>query len=87
MLRRMYKQQMANVAAGQDPLGTIREEHTRIDLPCEKNKFHAGASFALDFIEMASSRFSPQKDALKKLHIEAAENREAAQRRDEAESR
>jgi 5,5'-dehydrodivanillate O-demethylase len=77
MLRRMYKQEMAKVAAGQDPLGTTREPRERIDLPCEKNKFHAGASFALDFIEMASSRFSPQKDALKKLHIEAAENRDS----------
>jgi 5,5'-dehydrodivanillate O-demethylase len=77
MLRRMYKQEMSKVASGQDPLGTIRTPHDRIDLPCEKNKFHAGASFALDFIDMASSRFSPQKDALKKLHIEAAENREA----------
>ena len=39
---------------GEDPLGVIREKHDRIDLPCEKNKFHAGPSFALDFIEMAT---------------------------------
>jgi len=77
MLRRMFKEQMGRVAAGADPLGTIRTPHKRINLPCEKNKFHAGPSFALDFIDMASSRFSPQKDALKKLHIEAWEAREA----------
>jgi 5,5'-dehydrodivanillate O-demethylase oxygenase subunit len=73
MLRRMFKQEMAKVAAGQDPLGVVRDEHDRIDLPCEKNKFHAGPGFALDFISKASMRFSPQADALKKLHIEAWE--------------
>jgi 5,5'-dehydrodivanillate O-demethylase len=77
MLRRMFKEQMARVARGEDPLGVTREPHDRIDLPCEKNKFDAGASFALDFIDMASSRFSPQMDALKKLHIAASEGREA----------
>ena len=45
---------------------------------CEKNKFDAGSQFAIDFIDMASSRFSPQADALKKLHIKAAENRGAS---------
>jgi 5,5'-dehydrodivanillate O-demethylase len=75
MLRRMFKAEMTKVAAGDDPVGVIREPHSRIDLPCEKNKFDAGPSFAIDFIDMASSRFSPQADALKKLHIEAWENR------------
>ena len=60
MLRRMFKAEMSKVEAGEDPLGTIREPHDRIDLPCEKNKFDAGPQFALDFIDMASSRFSPQ---------------------------
>ena len=78
MLRRMFKQQLAAVAAGQDPLGVIREPHDRIDLPCEKNKFDAGGSFAIEFIDRASSRFSPQADALKKLHIKAHENKKAA---------
>ena len=77
MLRRMFKEQMDAVAGGEDPLGTIREPHDRIDLPCEKNKFDAGPKFALDFIEGASSKFSPQADALKKLHLKAWENREA----------
>jgi 5,5'-dehydrodivanillate O-demethylase oxygenase subunit len=75
MLGRMFTSEMAKVAAGEDPLGVIREAHERIDLPCEKNKFDAGPSFAIDFIDMASSRFSPQVDALKKLHIEAWEKR------------
>lgn len=37
-----------------------REERDRIDLPCEKNKFDAGAGFAIDFIYRGSSRFCPQ---------------------------
>jgi 5,5'-dehydrodivanillate O-demethylase len=78
MLRRMFKEQMARVARGEDPLGVYRDYRSRIDLPCEKNKFDAGASFAIDFIDRASSRFSPQADALKKLHIKAHENRKAA---------
>jgi 5,5'-dehydrodivanillate O-demethylase len=76
MLRRMFKSEMAKVAAGEDPLGVVREKHERIDLPCEKNKFDAGPTFAVDFIDMASSRFSPQADSLKDLHIKAWENRE-----------
>jgi 5,5'-dehydrodivanillate O-demethylase len=75
MLRRMFKSEMAKVAAGEDPLGVVREKHERIDLPCEKNKFDAGPTFAVDFIDMASSRFSPQADSLKDLHIKAWENR------------
>jgi 5,5'-dehydrodivanillate O-demethylase len=78
MLRRMFKEQMSAVARGEDPLGVYRDYRDRIDLPCEKNKFDAGVSFAIDFIERASSRFSPQADALKKLHIKAHENRKAA---------
>jgi 5,5'-dehydrodivanillate O-demethylase oxygenase subunit len=56
----------------------IREPHQRIDLPCERDKFHAGAQFALDFLAMGSSRYSPQLDALRKLHINAAARQEAA---------
>ena len=55
-----------------------RDFRDRIDLTCEKNKFDAGGSFAIAFIARGSSRFSPQADALKKLHIKAMENRKAA---------
>ncbi|MQA13330.1 MAG: Rieske 2Fe-2S domain-containing protein [Pseudonocardiaceae bacterium] len=72
MLRRMFKEQMKIVADGGDPLGTVREPRERIDLPCEKNKFHAGAGFALDFMSMGSTCFSPQLEELKRLHIDAA---------------
>jgi 5,5'-dehydrodivanillate O-demethylase len=78
MLRKMFRKQMETVASGSDPLGVIREPHQRIDLPCEKNKFDSGASFALDFMDMGSTRFSPQLDKLKQLHIDAAERVQAA---------
>lgn len=74
MLRKMFRQQMAAVAKGEDPLGTIREPHERIDLPCEKDKFHAGgAEFALDFCNMGSTRYSPELETIRTVHISAAE--------------
>jgi len=78
MLRRMFREQMQIVADGGDPLGVIRDRHDRIDLPCEKDKFNAGSGFALDFMSMGSTQFSPQLDALRKLHIEAAARMEPA---------
>ena len=78
MLRRMFKAEMAKVAAGDDPLGVTREKHDRIDLPCEKNKFDAGPTFAIDFVDKASQQFSPQAEMLKELHMKAWENREAS---------
>jgi 5,5'-dehydrodivanillate O-demethylase len=76
MLRRMFKEQLAKVENGEDPLGVIREPHDRIDLPCEKDKFAAGHVFALNFIDMGSTRYSPQVDLLRQLHIDAARARE-----------
>lgn len=73
LLRRMFREQLAIVQSGGDPLGVIREPHERIDLPCEKDKFNAGAKFALDFCDMGSTRFSPVLDQIKKIHISAAE--------------
>jgi 5,5'-dehydrodivanillate O-demethylase len=74
MLRKMFKQQMAAVENGEDPLGVIRTPHERIDLPCEKDKFHAGgAQFALDFCDMGSTRYSPMLDTIRKVHLSAAE--------------
>jgi 5,5'-dehydrodivanillate O-demethylase len=74
MLRKMFRQQMAAVAKGEDPLGTIREPHERIDLPCEKDKFHAGgAEFALDFCDMGSTRYSPALETIRRVHLDAAD--------------
>jgi 5,5'-dehydrodivanillate O-demethylase len=75
-VRRMFKQNLEAVAAGHDPIGVVREAHERIDLPCEKNKFGAGAVFPIHWIESGFSRYSPQKDDLLTLHINAAGARE-----------
>ncbi|MDP9240837.1 MAG: phthalate 4,5-dioxygenase, partial [Actinomycetota bacterium] len=72
MMRKMFKQNLEVVKRGEDPLGVVREPHERIDLPCEKNKFGAGAVFPIQWIERGFSRYSPQKDDLLKLHMDAA---------------
>lgn len=76
-LRRMYREHLARVEEGQDPLGVVREEHDVIPLPCEKDKFGAGAEFALQWIEQGFTRYSPQRETLRKLHIDAASSEQA----------
>lgn len=78
LLRKMFRQAMQAVAKGEDPLGTVREPHERIDLPCEKDKFHAGgAEFAIDFCTMGSTRYSPELETIKQVHLSAAARVEA----------
>ena len=72
MLRRMFKENIAAVEDGNDPLGTVREPHDVVELPLEKDKFGAGYSFATQWIDQGSMRYSPQKEALKQLHLDAA---------------
>jgi 5,5'-dehydrodivanillate O-demethylase len=72
MLRRMFKEALAAVEAGEDPIGVVREPHDRIDLPCEKDKFGAGAEFPLAWINMGSMRYSPIKDQLERFHEDVA---------------
>ena len=74
-LRRMFKDAMADVAEGRDPLAVVREPHQSIPLPLERDKFGRGAEFATQWIDRGSMRYSPQADDLKKLHMEAATNR------------
>jgi 5,5'-dehydrodivanillate O-demethylase len=68
MLRKMFKENMRKVADGEDPLGTIREKHDIINLPCEKDKFGAERTFAAAWINGGSMRYSPIKDQLLELH-------------------
>jgi 5,5'-dehydrodivanillate O-demethylase len=75
-MRRMFKQNLEAVEAGRDPIGVVRAVHDRIDLPCEKNKFGAGAVFPIQWINSGFSRYSPQKDDLLALHMSAATARE-----------
>jgi 5,5'-dehydrodivanillate O-demethylase oxygenase subunit len=71
-VRRLFKEQLARVANGNDPMGVVRDPNRgRIDLPCEKNKFGAGGSFAFQWLNMGFSKFSPQLQRLIDLHIDA----------------
>jgi len=72
MLRKMFKENMRIVEAGGDPLGTVRTPHEIIELPCEKDKFGAGAAFADQWIKGGSMRYAPIKDELLALHKDAA---------------
>jgi 5,5'-dehydrodivanillate O-demethylase len=78
MLRKMFKENMKRVASGEDPLGTVREKHDIIPLPCERDKFGAEREFAEAFITMGSMRYSPQKQQLLDLHADAWARREKA---------
>jgi 5,5'-dehydrodivanillate O-demethylase len=78
MLRKMFKENMKRVADGQDPIGTVREKHEVIPLPCERDKFGAERQFAEAFITMGSMRYSPQKQLLLDLHADAWARREGA---------
>jgi 5,5'-dehydrodivanillate O-demethylase oxygenase subunit len=76
MLRKMFREQMARVEDGLDPdVAFTREPHDRIELPCEKNKFGAGLDFALAWLAMGSSRYSPEVDTVRKIHLDAAHAR------------
>ncbi|MDE0168714.1 MAG: aromatic ring-hydroxylating dioxygenase subunit alpha [bacterium] len=76
MIRRMFKAQIARVEAGKDPtVAFTRVPQERIELPCEKKKFGAGIDFALAWLDMGSTRYSPALDTLRKIHLEAARAR------------
>ncbi|MFM8349465.1 MAG: hypothetical protein ACKN9D_00195, partial [Actinomycetales bacterium] len=78
LLRKMFKENMRKVQQGEDPLGTVRQPHERIDLPCEKETFGAEREFAQAWINGGSMRYSPIKQQLVDLHLTAWANREKA---------
>jgi 5,5'-dehydrodivanillate O-demethylase len=67
LYRRLLKEQVERVRAGEDPLGVVREEHGILELPQEKDKFGGGAGFLLKSIENGHGRHSPLKDEVKAL--------------------
>ena len=76
MIRRMFKAQIARVEPGKDPtVAFTRVPQERIELPCEKKKFTAGIDFALAWLDMGSTRYSPALDTLRKIHLEATRAR------------
>jgi len=69
--RRMFREALDAVAAGRDPIAVVREQHDVIKLPLERSKFGRGATFATDWINDGSMRYSPIADELKQLHLDA----------------
>jgi 5,5'-dehydrodivanillate O-demethylase len=71
LLRKVFLENIARIEQGEDPLAVVRDPHELIDLPIERNKFGAGDEFALEFLAMGSSRYSPQKERIRSLYLEA----------------
>jgi 5,5'-dehydrodivanillate O-demethylase oxygenase subunit len=78
-VRRMFVDAMAAVREGRDPVAVVREPHDVIKLPLERSKFGRGSEFATQWIDNGSMRYSPQAEAMKQLHIDAAAARAAVQ--------
>jgi len=74
LYRRLLKEQIERVRAGEDPLGIVRDaaENEIIELPQEKDKYGAGAPFLLRSIEDGHARFSPLKEEVAALVARAA---------------
>ncbi|MAR12943.1 MAG: Rieske (2Fe-2S) protein [Blastopirellula sp.] len=69
MLRRLLFEQLREVEAGRDPLGTVRDESVNelIELPQEKNKYGRGAKFLAESLAMGHARYSPLHDQILEL--------------------
>lgn len=69
MLRRMLKEQLARVEAGQDPLGTMRDPNQNrcIDLPMEHDKYGGGAAYRDELFKFQAIRHSPIRDQVREL--------------------
>jgi 5,5'-dehydrodivanillate O-demethylase len=77
-LRKMFREAMDAVEGGRDPVAVIRQSHDVIKLPLERSKFGRGAEFATEWIDNGSMRYSPIRDDMKKLHLDAEAARLAA---------
>lgn len=64
--RRLLLDQLEQVQAGNDPLGTVRDSarNQLIELPQETHKYRHGASFLGESIRMGHAQFSPLKDQI-----------------------
>ncbi len=76
-VRKMFREAIAAVAEGRDPVAVVREPHDRIKLPLERSKFGRGSQFAIDWIDGGSERYSPQAEMLKQMHRDAEAARAA----------
>jgi 5,5'-dehydrodivanillate O-demethylase len=60
LYRRVLRRELKNIAAGQDPIGVVRDpaRNRRIDLPNERKKHHNSDGFA-HFMMRTHARYSP----------------------------
>jgi 5,5'-dehydrodivanillate O-demethylase len=73
LLRQLFFEQMERVAAGEDPMNTVRGEAAMrpIDLPQEKEKFGKGSAYLADVLSATQARFSPRRDEIIRRFAEA----------------
>jgi 5,5'-dehydrodivanillate O-demethylase len=66
LYRKMLFDQMAKVAAGEDPVGIVRdpERNRCIDLPQEEEKYGHGHAFLAEAIELSHVRYSPIREQI-----------------------
>jgi 5,5'-dehydrodivanillate O-demethylase len=66
LFRRMLLDQLEVVAAGGDPLGTVRDtaENAIIELPQERDKYGRGVAFLREAVEMSHVRHSPLREQI-----------------------
>jgi 5,5'-dehydrodivanillate O-demethylase len=66
LFRRMLLEQLEVVAAGGDPLGTVRDpaENAIIELPQERDKYGRGEAFLREAVEMSHVRHSPLREQI-----------------------
>jgi 5,5'-dehydrodivanillate O-demethylase len=66
LYRRLLFEQLDAVAAGEDPLGVVRDAalNASIELPQERNKYGRGNSFLGEAIQMSQVRYSPIRDRI-----------------------
>jgi len=69
MLRQMLRDQLERVAAGQDPLGTVRDATANriIELPMEHNKYGDPRAFVRQLLTSQAIRYSPLQPSLYRL--------------------
>ena len=77
MLRRMHKEQLERIAAGEDPIGTVRDpaRNRCIELPIEHNKLGETSMFRTELFKHQAIRHSPIVAEINAM-FDAAERRD-----------
>lgn len=64
LYRRLLREAMALVQAGEDPPGVVRGDHDVITFPQEADKYRGGTGFLADSLRMSHVRHSPHAEAI-----------------------